>query len=139
MGPQQLDEQIKALRLRAARYREIGDLLGDAEVTEKLSRLAGELEGASWKLEYARDLIARTIEASHAFWAGPNFDFLKAKLQAQQGLPAASRLVRAADWRKAAKLWVEEAESAKNHPDKALLAERAFEIAQLAEKLATTP
>ena len=135
MGPDQLNQQIKTLQARARRYRQISELFGDAEVSAKLTQLARELDDAIQKLEYASKLIGATVEESHRLWAGVSFDFVIAKLRAREAA-SPDHLTSAKDWRAVARLWIEEAESSTNHPDKELLAARAFEIAQLAEALA---
>jgi hypothetical protein len=134
MGTDLLNQQIRALQARAARYRRISGLLGDEAVCAKLDRLADELDGAIAQLEVASGLIATTVENSHRLWAGLSFDFLMQTLREHE--TSATSRVRAQDWREIARMWIDEAESAKNHPDKELLAARAFEIAQLAEKIA---
>lgn len=134
MGPELLTQQIHALRSRATRYRRISALLGDEEVSARLDRLADELDAATEKLELASGLIGATVENAHRLWAGLNFDFLMLKLREHE--TAKISRVRAEEWREVSRMWIDEAESAKNHPDKELLATRAFEIAQLAEKIA---
>jgi hypothetical protein len=116
------------------RYRRISALLGDQEVSTTLERLANELDGASEKLEFASGIIGAALEDAHRLWAGLNFEFLMLKLREHEA--AKSSGVQAEEWREVSRMWIDEAESAKNHPDKELLATRAFEIAQLAEKIA---
>lgn len=134
MGPELLDQQVQNLRSRAARYRKIGGLLGDAEVSAALSQMAHELEVAVEALVRAHDLIGATVQNAHRLWL--SFDVLIPKLQTQGMAPTSDQAAKAEQWRKLSKLWMEEAESAKHHPDKDLLAGCAFEIAQLAEKIA---
>ncbi len=135
MGPELLGQQIQNLQSRADRYRRVGRLLGDAEVCATLNRLATELDDAVQKLETARALIDTTIVNSHRLWAGLSFESLMVNLRAQEALPTSSQLAKAEDWRELARLWAEEIESSRNHPDKKLLAACAFDIAQFAEKL----
>jgi hypothetical protein len=97
-------------------------------------RLAEELDQAAEKLAFASGIIGAAMEDAHRLWAGLNFEFLMLKLREHE--TAKISRVRAEEWREVSRMWIDEVESAKNHPDKELLATRAFEIAQLAEKIA---
>jgi hypothetical protein len=134
MGPELLDLEVQSLRSRAARYRKIGGLLGDTEAAAALNKLAHELDVAVEALAGARDRIATTVQGAHRLWAGLTFDI--PNLRAQEVLPTSGQAATVEQWRELSRLWIEEAESVKHHPDKDLLAGRAFEIAQLAEKIA---
>jgi hypothetical protein len=98
--------------------------------------LAHELDAAVEALARAHDLIGANVQSAHRLWAELSLDVLMPKLQAQGMLPMSDQSATAEQWRELSKLWMEEAESVKHHPDKDLLAGRAFEIAQFAEKIA---
>jgi len=136
MGPELLDQHVQTLRSRANRYRKIGALLGESAAAAKLAELASELDGAIETLGRARKTIGATVESSHELWAALNLKALT-PLKTHNASGASNDGQTAADWRSLSKLWIEEAESCRDHPDKELLAARAFEIAQLAERLAT--
>ena len=134
MGPELLDLEVQSLRSRAARYRKIGGLLGDTEASTALNKLAHELDVAVEALVRANDLIGATVQNAHRLWL--SFDVLIPKLQTHRhgayvGSGGKGRAVA-----KAVEIVDGRSRKRQTPPRQRSSCRRAFEIAQLAEKLA---